>query len=108
MMTISRKTALLALLALPLSQALADPPPGRGGGQGGGGGRGQGGGQGGGQGRGRGHRSGSSERDAEAHCDRDQECAHAATGGGSAQHSAAAISGLGTRLEPTHSSTSSG
>ena len=54
MMTISRKTALLALLALPLSQALAEPPPGRGGGQGGGGGRGQGGGQGGGQGRGRG------------------------------------------------------
>ena len=45
-----RRTSLLALLVLPLSTALAEPPAGRGGGQGGGGGRGQGGGPGRGQG----------------------------------------------------------
>lgn len=47
-----RRTSLLALLVLPLSTALAEPPAGRGGGQGGGGGRGQGGGQDGGRGQG--------------------------------------------------------
>ncbi|MBR0673069.1 anti-virulence regulator CigR family protein [Neoroseomonas soli] len=42
MALIPRSTALLAFLALPLSRALADPPPGRGRGQGHGQGQGQG------------------------------------------------------------------